>query len=376
MLKKIWNIFEYSISFSHSQEQINKNNNLMLERHLDQLLMCSIYAACKISQMSSVKFQDIMKHYRSTSTNSNHLVYRSVLIAENSRDDLISFYNQIFLNKLKSYLIQLSNKMTTKSTLAQQVCPSPVPRLPANSSHLLVGTQFSPCKISDFNLAVCVSPSKALQPQTQLIQQNSLINTNSTSNPIPTPSQPLPPQRNRIIFSFGDKNPNKSIDAINEMIKKNELKIRTSNKRLFSDISLHNAIPLHHMHQPSIVNVKSIVTSTTTTVSNTVNTVTKTSNETADEADGISTNKIARVTTDLTSTIVNRPLSHSNCINTNTTNKIMTTNTKLGSTPTNLVTMVISSNSNSNNSNSSIPLMGSNFARKLQDIQSEMINFK
>ena len=111
LLKKAWNIFEYSISFDVDTDKENNHvDNLLLERHLDQLLMCAIYAACKISQLSC-KFQDIMKHYRAAvaaRSHSSHLVYRSVLMPDASRADLISFYNHVFLTKLKPYLVQMS----------------------------------------------------------------------------------------------------------------------------------------------------------------------------------------------------------------------------------------------------------------------------
>ena len=121
ILKKIWNIFEFAICFNCSSDDENgamiKTNvdNLMLDRHLDQLLMCSIYGACKAHGLTGVKFQDIMKHYRiinAVGSNTNH-VYRSVRSDnedEEERGDLIAFYNRIFLRKLKVYISQLNHQ--------------------------------------------------------------------------------------------------------------------------------------------------------------------------------------------------------------------------------------------------------------------------
>lgn len=131
MLKKIWNIFEYSICVEldalndddetkqSTLDEKEDGKNLMLDRHLDQIIMCSIYGACKASGLS-IKFQDIMKHYRliNNSTNTNEAttslsqIYRSIRIDNvNNRGDLIEFYNRVYLKKLKHYIGQLNQKV-------------------------------------------------------------------------------------------------------------------------------------------------------------------------------------------------------------------------------------------------------------------------
>ena len=138
------------------------------------------------------------------------------------------------------------------------------------------------------------------------------------------------------------------------MIRQNELKIKTSNKRLFSDISLQNTIP----------NINLATTTTTATTMSTANSTASASlshyqaksavqTPNDDETDGKTTSKVARI-------------SH----------QVLSTTTKLGSMPnTNLVTMVIPSSGNGSNGSGS-QLMGSSFAKKLQDIQSERFNAK
>lgn len=58
--KKIWNIFEYSVSVGGAS-----SSNLMQNRTLDQILMCAVYTACKISGVS-IQFQDIIRIVSST----------------------------------------------------------------------------------------------------------------------------------------------------------------------------------------------------------------------------------------------------------------------------------------------------------------------
>ena len=173
----------------------------------------------------------------------------------------------------------------------------------------------------------------------------------------PTPSStPNQAMRNRICFSMSDPNPLKSIDAVNEMIRRNEMKMRSSNKRLFSDISLQNVIPISRT--PPIINtinIKTMSKQSDTVISYNVQ----------DETDGKSNNKIPRITNPPTTSFLNRIVTSSS------SSSSSMPLTKLGSTPnTNQVTMVFANNNN-NNTNSSL---GSNFAKKLQDIQNERVN--
>ncbi|XP_071384681.1 retinoblastoma-like protein 2 [Centroberyx affinis] len=72
--RKIWTCFEYSLV--HCTE-------LMMDRHLDQLLMCAVYVMTKVTKEDK-SFQNIMKCYR-TQPQASSTVYRSVLISGRKR---------------------------------------------------------------------------------------------------------------------------------------------------------------------------------------------------------------------------------------------------------------------------------------------------
>ncbi|XP_070686183.1 retinoblastoma-like protein 2 [Pempheris klunzingeri] len=72
--RKIWTCFEYSLV--HCTE-------LMMDRHLDQLLMCAVYVMAKVTKEDK-SFQNIMKCYR-TQPQASSNVYRSVLISGRRR---------------------------------------------------------------------------------------------------------------------------------------------------------------------------------------------------------------------------------------------------------------------------------------------------
>uniref|UniRef100_A0A8C8VZI2 RB transcriptional corepressor like 2 n=1 Tax=Peromyscus maniculatus bairdii TaxID=230844 RepID=A0A8C8VZI2_PERMB len=67
--KKIWTCFEFSLI---------QCPELMMDRHLDQLLMCAIYVMAKVTKEDK-SFQNIMRCYR-TQPQARSQVYRSVLI--------------------------------------------------------------------------------------------------------------------------------------------------------------------------------------------------------------------------------------------------------------------------------------------------------
>ncbi|XP_056462535.1 retinoblastoma-like protein 1 [Gadus chalcogrammus] len=130
---KIWTCFEHVVV--HCSE-------MMKDRHLDQLLLCSVYIVSKITREGQ-SFQDIMKCYRSQPQANSH-VYRSVLLSHTSKDqgadenmeidpasggesaekanqgsgeaspdqpveergDLIQFYNTVFILKMKSFALR------------------------------------------------------------------------------------------------------------------------------------------------------------------------------------------------------------------------------------------------------------------------------
>ncbi|XP_029007007.1 LOW QUALITY PROTEIN: retinoblastoma-like protein 1 [Betta splendens] len=127
--RKIWTCFEHCLVHC---------TDLMKDRHLDQLLLCSVYIISKITKEPR-SFQDIMKCYRSQPQASSH-VYRSVLLhhahkepvadenmevdpvsggesaekapqvsaesLEEERGDLIQFYNTLFVLRMKSFALR------------------------------------------------------------------------------------------------------------------------------------------------------------------------------------------------------------------------------------------------------------------------------
>ncbi|XP_052218212.1 retinoblastoma-associated protein-like [Dreissena polymorpha] len=91
--------------------------------HLLQIMMCSVYGICKVSDCE-IRFKDIVKEY-STMPNALSDVYKQALLENGTHDSIISFYNRVFMQCLKNYILQFAKPV--------QPNLSPLPK-PVNSS--------------------------------------------------------------------------------------------------------------------------------------------------------------------------------------------------------------------------------------------------
>ncbi|XP_022184839.2 retinoblastoma-like protein 1 [Nilaparvata lugens] len=127
--RKIWTCFEHSIV---------ENIHLMIDRHLDQIIMCSVYVICKVVGPDRT-FTEVMKCYRlQPQCNSN--VYRNVLLTSDAsktnaytlslkkdeaqkeeenneipqqketRGDLIKFYNTVYVRSVQPFVLRFNQK--------------------------------------------------------------------------------------------------------------------------------------------------------------------------------------------------------------------------------------------------------------------------
>uniref|UniRef100_A0AAQ6AJ26 Retinoblastoma-like protein 1 n=1 Tax=Amphiprion ocellaris TaxID=80972 RepID=A0AAQ6AJ26_AMPOC len=198
---KIWTCFEHSLVHS---------TDLMKDRHLDQLLLCSIYIISKITKETHT-FQDIMKCYRSQPQASSH-VYRSVLLrhtpreqvadenmevdsvsggesaektnqlpgdansnqsVEEERGDLIQFYNSVFVLKMKSFALRYADAPPLSpfpSVRAQPLSPRRVSQ--RHSLYVSPHKNSAGCLTpNSYTYRINSSPSKELSDINRMIRQ-------------------------------------------------------------------------------------------------------------------------------------------------------------------------------------------------------------
>ncbi|XP_054566143.1 retinoblastoma-like protein 2 isoform X2 [Eptesicus fuscus] len=253
--KKIWTCFEFSII---------QCPELMMDRHLDQLLMCAIYVMAKVTKEDK-SFQNIMRCYR-TQPQARSQVYRSVLIKgrrkrrnsgssesrshqnsptelnkdrtsrdsspvmrssstlpvpqpssapptptrltgahsdleEEERGDLIQFYNNVYVKQIKTFALKYSQaNMTDAPPL------SPYPFVRAGSPRRVQLSQNHPVYISPHKHEIVLSPREKIfyyfsnSPSKRLREINSMIRTGET-----------PTKKRGILLEDGSESPAKRI---------------------------------------------------------------------------------------------------------------------------------------------------------------------
>ncbi|KAM3600922.1 uncharacterized protein V6R79_004617 [Siganus canaliculatus] len=133
----IWTLFQHTLQ--HEYE-------LMRDRHLDQLMMSAMYAICKVKSVD-LRFKTIVTAYKNM-PNSNQETFKHVLISESHYDSIIVFYNQVFMQRLKTNILQYA------STRPPPLSPIPqIPRSPYKFPN-------SPLRVPGSN-NVYISPMKS-----------------------------------------------------------------------------------------------------------------------------------------------------------------------------------------------------------------------
>ncbi|XP_036131920.1 retinoblastoma-like protein 2 [Molossus molossus] len=253
--KKIWTCFEFSII---------QSPELMMDRHLDQLLMCAIYVMAKVTNEDK-SFQNIMRCYR-TQPQARSQVYRSVLIKgkrkrrnsgssdsrshqnsptelnkdrtsrdsspimrssstlpvpqpssapptptrltgansdmeEEERGDLIQFYNNIYIKQIKTFALKYSQANITDAPPL-----SPYPFVRTGSPRRIQLSQNHPVYISPHKSEMMLSPREKIfyyfsnSPSKRLKEINSMIRTGET-----------PTKKRGILLEDGSESPAKRI---------------------------------------------------------------------------------------------------------------------------------------------------------------------
>lgn len=138
--QKIWTCLVHCLSH---------NWVLMKDRHLDQLMMCSVYAICRV-QDKEIKFKRIVNEY-STLPQASLQTYKNVLIQGSDCSSIITFYNVVFMPRLKDYILQFTDARQTPSMspLPKSV-PSPLSASPVYRVAGRKNFYVSPMKESPF----------------------------------------------------------------------------------------------------------------------------------------------------------------------------------------------------------------------------------
>jgi retinoblastoma-like protein 1 len=87
-----------------------QHTEIMQNRHIDQIIMCVLYAICKLNEIS-ITFKAIVdKYHRQPQANSR--VYKNIRLNERETGDIIQFYNTIFIPQLEYFLLRFRTVST------------------------------------------------------------------------------------------------------------------------------------------------------------------------------------------------------------------------------------------------------------------------
>uniref|UniRef100_A0A671DS88 Retinoblastoma-associated protein n=1 Tax=Rhinolophus ferrumequinum TaxID=59479 RepID=A0A671DS88_RHIFE len=173
----IWTLFQHTLQNEYE---------LMRDRHLDQIMMCSMYGICKVKNID-LKFKIIVTAYKDL-PHAVQETFKRVLIREEEYDSIIVFYNSVFMQRLKTNILQYAS--TRPPTL------SPIPHIPQSPYKF----PSSPLRIPGGN--IYISPLK---------------NPYKISEGLPTPTKMTP--RSRILVSIGESfGTSEKFQKINQMV--------------------------------------------------------------------------------------------------------------------------------------------------------------
>jgi len=134
---------------------VYEKTSLLYNRHLDQVILAAVYGVCKVNSGGAkgpvVAFRDIINQY-SKQPQSNEEVFWTVVLEQTDpelevtrRGDVISFYNDVFVLGVKSFLLALREKSKTENTTSKSTdtdseplppgLSSPTPRVPNSPNH-------------------------------------------------------------------------------------------------------------------------------------------------------------------------------------------------------------------------------------------------
>nr|XP_030128455.3 retinoblastoma-associated protein [Taeniopygia guttata] len=139
----IWTLFQHTLQNEYE---------LMRDRHLDQIMMCSMYGICKVKNVD-LQFKMIVSAYKEL-CNTNQETFKRVLIREEKYDSIIVFYNLVFMQKLKTNILQYASSRPPTLSPIPHIPRSPYqfsnsPRRVPAGNNIYISPLKSPYKFSD-----------------------------------------------------------------------------------------------------------------------------------------------------------------------------------------------------------------------------------
>lgn len=111
--EKIWSTFKFFLS--------EKTENI-IGRHLDQIITCSIYSVCKNEKLNEITFKKLFDCFFNL-FQTNRIVFEKVKMREGENANLIIFYNKVFIELVKDFLIHKVNVVNPRISSLHPMSP-------------------------------------------------------------------------------------------------------------------------------------------------------------------------------------------------------------------------------------------------------------
>ncbi|EGR27249.1 hypothetical protein IMG5_199290 [Ichthyophthirius multifiliis] len=99
---------------------LGNQSELLINRHIDQLILCCIYSYCKICKIN-ILFKSIIQVYENLNQhNSNmirELIYDMPLGENNKTGDIVTLYNNIFIQSVKNYILNTAKNINSTNEI-------------------------------------------------------------------------------------------------------------------------------------------------------------------------------------------------------------------------------------------------------------------
>lgn len=150
--QQVWECLKVVI-YQHAQ--------LLQGRHLDQLIMCTVYGVCKVNQRH-VTFRHIIEHYKGQ-PKATPKVFREVRMEnQDPPQDIICFYNKIFIPSMKDQLMRIC--CTTSAPVSAPSTGAACAPIAASASNT------SPQRVQrDLYISQPRTPSALMTPRTRTL---------------------------------------------------------------------------------------------------------------------------------------------------------------------------------------------------------------
>jgi hypothetical protein len=128
--EKIWELMKFCLS---------TETDLLIDRHMDQILLCATYAVSKMTD-SKITFNTIISKYIETHSYASDFItslFFHIKIDEKRYEDLIGFYNHVFISRARAGICACCKKTSTKPNplhSAKQKIKALAPQSPLNEN--------------------------------------------------------------------------------------------------------------------------------------------------------------------------------------------------------------------------------------------------